>query len=152
MLIVRRMVSRRLFRVVSSGLALLALACLWLGVSYAWQQPFRVYRSLEPFDDIDLPSDYLEKTEWVYARLMYPPHPKARFSRPDGGSGGRTGGGRHELVAGLSARGPAIREAVRRLTRVHVRSVEQPVNLDDGDDIINWPWMVRGRDGRLEAD
>jgi hypothetical protein len=32
-------------------------------------------------------------------------------------------------------------EAVRRLTRVHVRSVEQPVNLDDGDDVYNWPWL-----------
>ena len=32
-------------------------------------------------------------------------------------------------------------EALRRLTRVHVRSVEQPVNLDDGDDIYNWPWL-----------
>ena len=30
---------------------------------------------------------------------------------------------------------------LRRLTRVHVRSVEQPVNLDDGDDVYNWPWL-----------
>jgi hypothetical protein len=32
-------------------------------------------------------------------------------------------------------------EAMRRLTRIHVRSVEQPVNLDDGDDVDNWPWL-----------
>src|SRR5271169_1867163 len=32
-------------------------------------------------------------------------------------------------------------QAVRRLTRLHVRSVEQPVNLDDGDDVYNWPWL-----------
>ena len=31
--------------------------------------------------------------------------------------------------------------ALRRLTRVHVRSVEQPVNLDDGDDVFNYPWL-----------
>jgi len=31
--------------------------------------------------------------------------------------------------------------ALRRLSRVHVRSVEQPVNLDDGDDVYNWPWL-----------
>ena len=31
--------------------------------------------------------------------------------------------------------------AVRRLTRIHARSVEQPVNLDDGDDVYNWPWL-----------
>lgn len=31
--------------------------------------------------------------------------------------------------------------AVRRLTRVDTRSVEQSVNLDDGDDVYNWPWL-----------
>ena len=30
---------------------------------------------------------------------------------------------------------------LRRLTRIHVRSVEQPVNLDDGDDVYDWPWL-----------
>ncbi len=30
--------------------------------------------------------------------------------------------------------------AVRRLTRVHVRSVEQVVNLDEGDE-FDWPWL-----------
>ena len=30
---------------------------------------------------------------------------------------------------------------VRRLTSVDARSVEQPVNLDDGDDVFNWPWL-----------
>jgi hypothetical protein len=31
-------------------------------------------------------------------------------------------------------------EALRRLTRVHARSVEQPVNLDEGDQ-YDWPWL-----------
>jgi len=31
--------------------------------------------------------------------------------------------------------------AVRRLTRIQARSIEQPVNPDDGDDIYNWPWL-----------
>jgi len=31
-------------------------------------------------------------------------------------------------------------EAMRRLTRIHVRSVEQPVNLDEGD-AYDWPWL-----------
>src|ERR1700758_3260016 len=38
-------------------------------------------------------------------------------------------------------------QAMRRLTRVHVRSVEQPVNLDDGDDVYNWPWLCAGEMG-----
>jgi hypothetical protein len=31
--------------------------------------------------------------------------------------------------------------ALRRLTRIHVRSVEQLVDLDDGDDVFNYPWL-----------
>ena len=41
----------------------------------------------------------------------------------------------------IRARTAHFLAALRRLTRVHVRSVEQPVNLDDGDDIYNWPWV-----------
>src|SRR5258708_12874959 len=48
---------------------------------YAFQKPFRVYPSMEAYDNIPLPPDYLEKTEWVQARLMYPQHPDARFAR-----------------------------------------------------------------------
>ena len=36
---------------------------------------------------------------------------------------------------------------MRRLTRIHARSVEQPVNLDDGDDVYNWPWLCAGEMG-----
>src|ERR1019366_2751754 len=56
-------------------------ACLAVaGLIYA-ERPFRVYRSLEGYDNIPLPPDYAEKTEWVEARLMYPQHPNARFAR-----------------------------------------------------------------------
>jgi hypothetical protein len=34
--------------------------------------------------------------------------------------------------------------ALRRLTRLDVRSVEQPVNPDDGDDIFHWPYLHAG--------
>jgi hypothetical protein len=40
--------------------------------------------------------------------------------------------------------------ALRRLTRIHVRSVEQPVNLDDGDDVYNWPWLYAVRPGEWQ--
>ena len=50
-------------------------------VLYAFQSPFRVYPSMEPYDDIPLAPDWQEKTEWVFARLMYPQHPNARFGR-----------------------------------------------------------------------
>ncbi|NWF85724.1 MAG: DUF4159 domain-containing protein [Bryobacteraceae bacterium] len=34
--------------------------------------------------------------------------------------------------------------AERRVDRVHVRPVEQPVNPDDGDDIFHWPYLHVG--------
>ena len=58
----------------------LALGLALIGGVYAFQRPFRVYRSMEPYDDIPLAPDWEEKTEWVQARLMYPNHPNARFS------------------------------------------------------------------------
>ncbi len=39
--------------------------------------------------------------------------------------------------------------ALRRLTRVNARSVEQPVDLDDGDDVYNYPWLYAVQPGRL---
>jgi hypothetical protein len=39
-------------------------------------------------------------------------------------------------------------QAIRRLTRLHSRSVEQPVNLDDGDDVYNWPWLYAVQTGQ----
>ena len=47
-------------------------------VLYGFQQPFRVYRSMEPYDNVALPPDWQDKAEWIFARLMYPQHPHAR--------------------------------------------------------------------------
>ncbi len=115
---------------------------------FAFQRPFRVYRSMEPYDDIELPPDYQEKTEWVQARLMYPQHPNARFARRyryGGSFDWREGGTSWSQDYPRADRHFAL--ALRRLSRVHVRSVEQPVNPDDGDDIFNWPWLVVGEMG-----
>jgi hypothetical protein len=40
-----------------------------------------------------------------------------------------------------------LAKLMRRLTSVNVRSVEQPVNLDDGDDVYNWPFLIMGLPG-----
>jgi hypothetical protein len=127
-----------------SGLAL--LTGLYAGSS--GPRPFRIYRSLEPYDDIGLPNDHAEKTEWIQARLMYPPHPNGLYSRPLGFGGyrdWREGGTSWSQDYPRADRNFAL--AMRRLTRLHVRSVEQPVNPDDGDDIYNWPWLVAGEMG-----
>ena len=136
------MCSRGVLARLGCGLAL-------IGAVYAFQRPFRVYPSLEPYDDIPIPPDYQEKTEWVFARLMYPPHPFARFSHF-----GRRFGGEADWREGYSSwtqdyprADRHFAQALRRLTRIHVRSVEQPVNLDDGDDVYNWPWLCAGEMG-----
>ena len=139
--------------------ALLGVGCglVLISALYAFQKPFRVYESFERQDDIPLPPDYQEKTEWVFARLMYPSHPDAilgggMFGRRRGffGGYGRNADWREGGTSWTQDYPRADRHfaaAVRRLTRVHVRSVEQPVNPDDTDDFYNWPWLNAGEMG-----
>ena len=118
---------------VGCGLALVGAVC-------AFQKPFRQYPSMEPYDDIPLPADWQEQTEWVFARLMYPNHPNALF-----GSWGRWGmrNASDWLRGGTSWTQDYPRadrhfaQALRRLTRIHVRSVEQPSNPDDTADFFD---------------
>jgi Domain of unknown function (DUF4159) len=106
------------------------------------QRPFREYPGIE-YNDFPLPRDYQEKTEWAFARLMYPSIPGSRFSRR--GADWHTG-----LTSWTQDYPRADRhfsQAIRRLTRLHVRSVEQPVSLEDGDDVFNWPWLYAVQTG-----
>jgi hypothetical protein len=128
---------------------LLGSGLLAIGAAFAWQRPFRVYPSMEPYDNIALPPDYREQTEWVFARLMYPQHPDARFARWSRRFGG-TLDWRQGFTSWTQDYPRADRhfaQAVRRLTRIHARSVEQPVNPDEADDFFNWPWMNAGEMG-----
>jgi hypothetical protein len=110
-------------------------------------RPFRVYQSLEAYDDIELPADYADKSEWIFARLMYPQHPNARFARYRrfGSFDWREGGTSWSQDYPRADRHFA--QAMRRLTRLSVRSVEQPVNLDDGNDVFNYPELNAGEMG-----
>jgi len=128
--------------------------CCWGGVALltvlcAFQRPFRVYPSLEPYDDVELPADWQQNAEWIFARLMYPPHPHARFGRWARRFGGpadwRQGG--TSWTQDYPRADRHFAQAIRRLTRIEARSVEQPVNLDDGDDVYNYPWLCAGEMG-----
>jgi Domain of unknown function (DUF4159) len=126
---------------------LLPLAAL-LGAVYAFQMPFREYPGME-YNTFPKPADFEEKTEWAFARLMYPQvNGYGRgFGRGFGGGFGgygRSGNWLEGYTMWTQDYPRADRhfsQAIRRLTRLHVRSVEQPVNLDDGDDVYNWPWL-----------
>jgi len=126
-----------------SFLARVAVAAGLLGTVYAFQRPFREFPGVEyRVGDIQLPPDYQEKTEWTFARLMYPLAPGGR-----GGYGrfGRAGSADWEHGNSMWTQDYPRADrhfvlAVRRLTRLHVRSVEQPINLDEGD-VYDWPWL-----------
>ncbi len=95
---------RRSLVVVVCGLALIGV-----GVGVVWgQNPFRMYRSFEPYDNVKLPDDWQEKTEWVYARLMYPEHPECPAGAARAFRRVQLARRRHQLDAGLSARRPSL--------------------------------------------
>jgi hypothetical protein len=117
----------------SAGLGIMTLTTL-----YAFQRPFREYPGLE-YNDFPKPADFQEKTEWAFARLMYPQGRGSGFGFRRGGGDWREGYSMWTQDYPRADRHFA--QAMHRLTRIHVRSVEQPVNLDDGDDVDNWPWL-----------
>jgi Domain of unknown function (DUF4159) len=105
-------------------------------------RPFREYPSFEGADaEAPLPADWNVPGELVVGRLMYP---SARGGR------GFFGGGLdwHQGGTGWTDDYPrgdrALIQMLRRNTRINVRAVEQPVSIDDGDDIFYWPFLVAG--------
>jgi len=119
--------------------ALLISCCLLVFVgAISAQRPFREYPSVEYGESTPLPPDWQRPGEWAFARLMYPPGPN------DGYRGRFDGDWRQGMSLWTQDGPPADRffaAAVRRLTRIDARSVEQDVNLDDGDEVYNWPWL-----------
>ena len=105
-------------------------------VIYAWQKPFREYPGVE-YEHYPIPPDFRDKTEWAFARLMYPPVPARNGGFAFSGSW-KEGGSNWTMDYPRSDR--HLSAAVRRLTRIHARSVEEPIDLDDGD-VFDWPWL-----------
>jgi Domain of unknown function (DUF4159) len=128
----------------------LGCAAALIGAVYAGPRAFRVYPSMEAYDNIPLPPDWQESSEWIFARLMYPQHPNAHFGRYGRRFGGRAPDWREGYTSWTQDYPRADRhfaQAIRRLTRIHARSVEQPVNLDDPGDVYNFPWLCAGEMG-----
>jgi hypothetical protein len=123
---------------------LLALIGLlgYLGGAYAFQREFREFPGERA---ADLKPGDLDPAEFVFAHLMY----------PDGGGGGgffRRGGFRGDWRSGngnwtndYPAADRHLAIAINRLTLINARGAEQPVNLEDGDDVFNWPFLYAVR-------
>jgi len=107
------------------------------------QKPFREYPAMEGRDSqVGLPPDHAAKTEFVVGRLMYPASAGGRGRGGFGGGDWRNSGGSWTVDYPKGDR--FFAQTIRRLTRIEVRSVEQPVNPEDGDDIYNWPYLHVG--------
>jgi hypothetical protein len=134
------MAHRSLFR--SGRTRLLAAGLAAAGALWAFQRPFREFPAVEYYAE-PRPPDWNEKTEFVFARLMYPWNGWGiRY-----GNDWREGQSNWTIDYPRSDRHAA--RAIRRLTRIHVRSVEQPVNLDEGDQ-FDWPWLYAVEVGHWE--
>src|SRR6266850_1802956 len=97
-------------------------------------------RSYMPFHDDDdspapLPPDANEKTEWAFARLIYP--------------SGRFYGARGYATIDSPKADRQFSLGVRRLTRIHTRSKEEYVGLEN-DDVFKWPWLYAVETGHWQ--
>jgi hypothetical protein len=77
------------------------------------------------------PPDGNEKTEFAFARLKF-------LGYGFGGFGGNW------WAIDYPKADRALAQGIRRLTRIHTRSVEQVVD-PDSDDLYNWPWVYAGQ-------
>ena len=120
-------------------LSAVGCAVMFLGVVYGFQKPWREYPATE-YNNFPLPPDYQLPAEWIFARLMFPgggPEADGYYPRFQGDY-------RHGLSLWTQDYPRADRHlarAMRRLTRIDVRSVEQVVALDDDYDAFNFPWI-----------
>jgi hypothetical protein len=94
------------------------------------QHGFREF-PYEETNPAPVPPGANEKTEWAFGRLRYPSYRGRGF----GGFRGRSWG------IDFPKADRQFVQGVRRLTRIHVRSAEQVVDLDEGDDVFYWPWL-----------
>jgi hypothetical protein len=106
---------------------LLALAAF--SVFAAAQHTTRRWQQFEPEmeDPSEDPPDAWEKTEFAFARLRYRSFFNGFYRRPSWGTDSNKA--ERQFMRG-----------VRRLSRVHARSVEEIIDVDS-DEVFNWPWL-----------
>ena len=111
------------------------------------QRPFRELPAWE-YNNFPLPKDYNVPAEWTFARLMYPSYHLPIDWQFKPGLDWREGRTNWSIDYPRSDRHLAL--AVRRLTRIDARSAEQLINLNDDDDVYNYPWLYAVEVGHWE--
>ncbi|MCS7025023.1 MAG: DUF4159 domain-containing protein [Bryobacteraceae bacterium] len=101
------------------------------------QRGLRGFRSFDDEEELPLPADATEKTEFLFARLRYD---SVR------GSWGWRGGA---WATDYPKADRQFLQGLRRLSRVHARSVEEVVDVNS-DQIYRYPWLYAVEVGRWE--
>lgn len=115
---------------------MLAIVSIAFSIAAHSQREFRELLPMEGYNGAaQLPDDYDQPAELVVGRLMY----------PDGRGNWLYGGTSWAVDYPKGDR--HLAELLRRFTRADVRSVEQPVNLEDGEDVYYWPFLIVGLAG-----
>jgi hypothetical protein len=133
--------SRRTLR--SAIGAVVAAVLMTTGLPAAAQKEWREYPGYERgwSSGAELPTDYRIPGEFVVGRLMYP-QARRGWALGTGGGDWRFGGTAWAVDYPRGDR--TFAQLLKRLTGIDVRSVEQPVNLDDGNDAYYWPFLITG--------
>jgi hypothetical protein len=101
-------------------------AAVWVGALLAStllaQRGFRRFYDEE---DVPIPPDANEQTEYYFARLQYPSW---------------RGSWRSSWATDYPKADRIFLRGVRRLSRIHARSMEQVISIDS-DEIFNYPWI-----------
>jgi Domain of unknown function (DUF4159) len=104
----------------------LTLALVVISAALAYQTRRWAQYESEMQNPAEDPPDAYEKTEYAFARLRY-----RSISRGWRRSSWGTDSNKAERV---------FSQGVRRLTRIHTRSVEEIIDVDS-DEVFNWPWL-----------
>lgn len=110
-------------------LAAAVLLLTLVGVAFAQRRGARAFFPFADDEEVPMPRDANDKTEFAFARLQY------QDWRSNNSYWSRRGGWSIDYPKADRQ----FVQGVRRLTRLNVRSVEQVVNLDS-DDIMNFPF------------
>jgi hypothetical protein len=121
---------------------LLLIAVAPLVLVKAFQTRHSQQYEWEMQDPVQDPPDAAEKGEVSFARLRY------GSTRSRGGFGRRFGRG-YSWGIDANRADRLFAQAARRLTRIHMRSVEQVVDIDD-DAMFDYPWLYAVEVGNWE--
>ena len=123
--------------------ALAAGILLLAGGTFAFQREFREFLGERP---TPLPADALDPAEFVFGHLMYPDGAGGGFRGRRGGFFGRDWrSGGTNWTNDYPAADRHLMKAVQRLSLINARYAEQPINLEDDDDVFNWPFLYAVR-------